>query len=150
MSSKTIIAILAVLIGAVAAAPVGAQATTLCPPGVTDATYCAAGNTSGVTWEQRFTKVSGNRSIKMTVRCKSSSRCTGRLYLESASGAKIYGAAHYTIKGGARATLRVRFTATARRALERTGRLTVTVTAVSNDVRSVLGHLSIKGLKKHG
>lgn len=150
MSSKMIIAILAVLTGAVAGAPASAQAATLCPPGVTDATYCAAGNASGVTWEQRFTKVSGDRSIKMTVRCKSSSGCTGRLYLESASGAKIYGTAHYTIKGGTRATLRVRFTAAARRALERTGRLTVTVAAVSGGVRSVIGHLSIKGLGKHG
>ena len=162
MSSKTIIAVLAAFLGAVAAAPAGAQAATLCPPGVTEATYCAVGNASGVTWEQRFTKVSGNSSVEMTVRCKSSSGCTGRLYLESsssssgasrlsrasASGRTIYGTARYTIKGGTRATLRIRFTAAAQRTLERTGRLAVTVAAVSNGVRSVIGRLSIKGRKK--
>jgi hypothetical protein len=150
MSSKTIIAVLTVFLGAVAAAPAGAQAATLCPPGVTEATYCAVGNASGVIWERRFTR-SGDRSIEMTVRCTLSSKCTGRLYLESASGRKIYGTTRYTIKGGTRATLRIRFTAAARRTLERrTGRLAVTVAAVSNGVRSVIGRLPIKGLEKHG
>jgi hypothetical protein len=163
MSSKTIIAVLTVFLGAVAAAPAGAQAATLCPRGVTDATYCAVGNASGVTWEQRFTKVSGNSSVEVTVRCKSSSGCTGRLYLESSSGASsgtsglslasasartIYGTSRYAVKDGTRAALRIRFTAAARRTLKRTGRLAVTVAAVSNGVRSVIGRLSIKGLKK--
>jgi hypothetical protein len=165
MSSKTIIAVLAVFLGAVAAAPAGAQTTTLCPPGITEATYCTAGNVSGLIWEQRFTKrrftqISSNSSIQMTVRCKLSSTCTGRLYLESASGAgglplalasgrTIYGTAPYTIKGGTRAALRIRFTAAGRRTLQRTGRLAVTVAAVSNGVRSVIGRLSIKGPRKH-
>ncbi len=154
MSSKTIIAALTIFLGAVTAAPAGAQAPTLCPPGVTDATYCAVGNASGLILEQRFTRSGdrsiGDRSIEMTVRCTLSSGCTGRLYLESASGGKIYGTTHYTIKGGTRAALRIRFTAAARRTLERTGRLAVTVAAVSNGVRSVIGRLPIKGLKQHG
>jgi hypothetical protein len=126
MSSKTIIAVLTVFLGAVTAAPAGAQAPTLCPPGVTDATYCAVGNASGVIWEQRFTKVSGDSSVKMAVRCKSSSGCAGRLYLEPSSGAgglsrasasarTIYGTARYAVKDGTRAALRIWFTPAARR-----------------------------------
>lgn len=166
MSSKTIIAVLTVFLGAVAAAPAGAQAAKLCPPGVTNAPYCVVGNASGVILEQRLRRTSGNRSsgdrsIEMVVRCTLSSTCTGRLYLESSSGASrlslasstgrtIYGTARYTIKGGTRAALRIRFTAAARRTLERTGRLAVTVAVVSNGVRSVIGRLSVKGLKMHG
>jgi hypothetical protein len=155
MSSKTIIAVLTAFLAAVAAAPAGAQAATLCPPGVTNAPYCVVGNASGLILERRLTRMSGNRSsgdrsIEMTVRCTLSSSCTGRLYLESSSGGKIYGTARYAIKGGTRAALRIRFTAAARRTLERIGRLTVTVAVVSNGVRSVIGRLSVKGLEKHG
>jgi hypothetical protein len=143
MSNKMIIAVLPVFLGAVAAAPVSAQGATLCPPGVTDATYCAVGNASGVTLERRFTRISGGRSAKMILRCKSSSPCTGRLYLESSSGEKVFGAATYAINGGKRAALRVQFTAATRRTLKRGGRLAATVAVVSNNVRSVIGHVSI-------
>jgi hypothetical protein len=155
MPRKTIIAVLAVLLGAVAPASASAPAEeSVCPPGITDATYCAAGNVSGLILLRHSAKTSDNRFVDVIVRCKSSSRCIGKLYLES-SGGKIYGKGHYSIANGKHATVHVKLTAAGRHALGKTGKLKVTVAAVSNGVRSVIGHLKIKGQKvtahhKHG
>jgi hypothetical protein len=142
MPKKTLIAILTVLAGALAAAPAGAA--TLCPPGVTDATYCAVGNQSGLTSKEHSTKTSNNKTFKYKVRCVKSGGCSGTLYFESATGV-IYG--KYSIKSGKTVTLTVTLNSAGRKALEKTGKLKVTVASVTSNVRSVIGSLTIKGHK---
>ena len=147
MPSMRAIAVLAVLLGALAAAPVGAGAAELCPPGVTDATYCAAGNVSGLSLKKHIVTTSTDSSIELTVPCKASAACSGQLFLEGPKG-KILGSVSYSIKAGKHAKLHIRLTAAGRKALEKTGKLTVKVAAVSKGLRSALGTETIKG-KKH-
>ena len=148
MPSKRIIAVLAVLLGALAAVSASAGAATLCPPGVTDATYCAVGNASGLVLQTHYARTSNDGFVDVTVPCAASPKCSGKLFLES-SGGKNYGSVTFSIKRGRHITLHVRLTAAARTALSKTGKRPVRVIAVSKRVRSVLGYLTIKGPKKH-
>jgi hypothetical protein len=148
MPSKRIIAVLAVLLGAVVAAPASAGAAELCPPGVKDATYCAAGNVSGVAVAKHTVTTSSDSAIDLTMQCKTSTPCVGKLYLEGPGG-KILGSVSYSIKPGGKAKLHVRLTAAGRKLLEKTGKLNVKVAAVTKGVRSGLGTVAIKGKKKH-
>jgi hypothetical protein len=145
MPKKTLIAVLTVLAGALAAAPAGAA--TVCPPGVTDATYCAVGNESGLTSKEHSTTTSNNKTVSYTVHCAKSGGCSGKLCFESATGV-IYGCTNYSLKNGETATLIVKLNSAGRKALEKTGKLKVTVVSVTGNVRSVIGHLTIKGHKK--
>jgi hypothetical protein len=147
MPSKRAIAVLAVLLGALAAAPSGAGAAELCPAGVTDATYCASGNVSGLTLKKHTVTTSNDSAIELTVPCKASATCSGKLFLEGPRG-KILGSVSYLIKPGQHVKLHIRLTAAGRKALEKTGKLTVKVAAVSKGLRSGLGTTTIKG-KKH-
>jgi hypothetical protein len=148
MPSKRIIAVLAVLLGAVVAAPASASAAEVCPPGVTDATYCAAGNVSGVAVAKRTVTTSNDRAIDLTVPCKTSTPCVGKLFLEGPGG-KILGTVSYSIKPGGTAKLHIRLTAAGRKLLEKNGKLNVKVAAVSKGVRSGLGTMKVVGKKKH-
>jgi hypothetical protein len=147
MPSKRIIAVLAVLLGVVVAAPASAGAAEVCPPGVTDATYCAAGNVSGVVLPKHTVKTSNDSAIDLTVPCKTSTPCVGKLYLEGPGG-KIFGSISYSIKPEGKAKLHIRLTAAGRKSLEKTGKLNVKVAAVSKGVRSGLGTVKVIGKKK--
>jgi hypothetical protein len=144
MPKKTLIAVLTVLAGALAAAPAGAA--TVCPPGVTDANYCAVNNESGLTSKEHSTTTSNDKTVKYKVRCVKSGGCSGTLYFESATGV-IYGSKKYSIKSGKTVTLTVTLNSVGRKALEKTGKLKVTVVSVTSNVRSVIGPLTIKGHK---
>jgi len=148
MSSKRAIAVLAVLLGALAAAPAGAAGATVCPPGVTDAIYCASGNASGLVLATHFVTSPNNNLAKVTLRCRGTGVCSGKLYLEGPKG-KIYGKVSYSIKHGKRSTLHVKLTPAGKAQLEKAGKMTITVTAVSKGVRSVSGRVTIMGHKTH-
>jgi hypothetical protein len=147
LPAKSILAVLAVLFGAVAVIPTSAGAATLCPPGVSDATYCLTGNVSGLTLKKRSVSTSNDVSVGITMSCTSSSRCSGKLYLEGSRG-RIYGSRRYSI-GRRPGTVHVRLTPAGRHVLERAGRLAVTVTAVAGGLRSLVGRVLIIGVKKH-
>jgi hypothetical protein len=91
---------------------------------------------------------SNDSSIDLTVPCKKSTTCSGKLFLEGAGG-KILGSVSYSIQPGKHAKVHVRLTAAGRKLLEKTGKLTIKLAAVSKGVRSSLGTLTIKGKKKH-
>jgi hypothetical protein len=163
MPTKRVIAVLAVVLGGLVAVPVGAGAAKhggggqegpneniqeQCPPGVQDATYCAAGNLSGLSLSKHTLTTSNNSVVNLTLPCKRSTTCSGKLFLEGAKG-KILGSVSYSIKPGKHATVQIRLTAAGRKALEKTGKLTIKLAAVSKGVRSSLGTLTIKGKKKH-
>jgi hypothetical protein len=148
MQRNRAIAVLAVLLGAAAAVPASAGAAELCPPGVTDATYCASGNVSGVGLSKHTVTTSTDTAIDLTIPCKASITCSGKLYLEGPGG-KILGSVSYSIKPGGHAKIHVRLTAAGRKMLEKTGKLKVKVGAVSKGVRSGLGTLTVNGKKKH-
>jgi hypothetical protein len=143
---RRVIAIAAFLAGGSLIAAPAVGATPVCPPGVTDATYCAVGNESGLTSKEHSTTTSNNKTVSYTVRCAKSGGCSGRLCFESATGV-IYGCKNYSLKNGETATLIVTLNSAGRKALEKTGTLKVTVVSISNNVRSVIGPLTIKGHK---
>jgi hypothetical protein len=163
MPSKRIIAVLAVLLGAVAAAPASAGAAgqgsgqqegsqeniqEQCPPGVNDATYCATGNISGVSLPKHTVTTSNNSVVELTLPCKARTTCSGKLYLEGPGG-KVLGSVTYSIKPGGHAKVHIRLTNAGRKLLEKTGKVSVKVAAVSKGVRSGLGTVTVKGKKKH-
>jgi hypothetical protein len=157
MSRRSLIASFAVIAGSVlAASPAGAATAIVCPPGVTDASYCASVNESGLS--SAHTASSSNDSIvKYTVKCAPGSGCAGKLLFETVTGGTsarghvatsvIYGSTAYSIAAGKTAKLTVHLTTVGRRALERTGKFTATVVSVTNGIRSVVGHVTVKGRK---
>jgi len=147
MSSKRAIAVLAVLLGTLAAAPSGAAGAELCPPGVTIATYCTEGNSSGLVLPVHNIRSPNNKFAKITLPCRGTGICSGKLYFEGRNG-KILGKVGYSIKHGKRAVLKVILTPAGKAQLEKTGKMTIMLTAVSKGVRSVIGHVTIRGIAR--
>jgi hypothetical protein len=141
---RKMIAAVAVVSIAPAAVPASASASApeLCPPGTTNATYCALGNPSGLALLTHHTEASTGGTVKVRLRCETHSQCTGTLYLE-ASGGKIYGTVLYAIDGRTSSVLTISLTAAAQLELKRARTLAVTVTAVTGGVKSVLGGLRV-------
>jgi hypothetical protein len=155
MPRKTLVAVLVALTGVIAAAPAGAASTTQCPPGVTDASYCATHNESGLKTAEKAIALH-NGAVKITFHCVVSPQCHGIIYLEGpgatssrahTSSVVVYGSAEYTVKFGETATISVPLNEAGLKALGRTGTLSTTAVAVSNGVRSVVAHLTVKGHK---
>ena len=148
---RRVIALAALLAGGSLIAAPTAGATLVCPPGVTNATYCAVGNESGLTSKEHSTTTSNNKTVRYTVRCAKNGGCSGRLCFESATGV-IYGCKNYSLKNGQTATLVIPLNAAGTKALAKSGVLKVTVVSITNKVRSVIGRLTVKGhkaAKKH-
>lgn len=145
-------------------APVAsANDTTSCPPGVSDASYCAKHNESGLKEEKGKNEATakGDKVVDVHISCNEHPGCKGKLVLEgpaakgasahsAAAGNVVYGTASYSLKFGESANVAVKLTAAGVKAIEQTGKLSATVAAVSGGVRSVVGHLTVKGHKtKH-
>lgn len=164
MSRNTLLACLAAIAALMVVAPVAsANDTTSCPPGVSDASYCAKHNESGLKEEKGKNEATakGDKVVDVHISCNEHPGCKGKLVLEgpaakgasahsAAAGNVVYGTASYSLKFGESANVAVKLTAAGVKAIEQTGKLSATVAAVSGGVRSVVGHLTVKGHKtKH-
>lgn len=138
----------------------GADATvTLCPSGSSLTGVCSSTNQSGATPEEHATKTTNDSIIRYVLHCAGPAECKGTIYFlpsghsasAHAAATTVYGSGEYAIPGGQDGTVIVHLTAAGKAALERTGKLTVSVTALSNGILSPLGTLAIKGkkVKKH-
>lgn len=135
----------------------GADATvTLCPAGSSLTGVCSSENQSGATPEEHSTKTSNDSIIRYRLHCALAVECKGTIYFlpsghtasAHSAATTIYGSGDYSIPAGQDGTVLVHLTAAGKAALERTGKLTVSVTALSNGIVSPLGTLAIKGKKK--
>lgn len=163
MPSKTILAAPAVLAALLVAAPAASAATTtVCPPGVKDATYCSTHNDSGVELklEPSHSLEIKNSFLFVKFTCTLVAGCHGEIVIEGAAGktssahaaatSVIYGRGTYSLKYKESAEVKVALTAAGEKAIANTGKLSATVAAVTNGVRSVVGHITVKGHKaKH-
>ena len=166
MRRNALTAALAALTALAVTAPVASADNTACPPGVSDAQYCASHNESGVETKGKGkteTEKSDDKTVKVHITCDKHPGCDGTIVLEgpaakssaahAAAASVVYGTASYSLKFGESANVSVPLTAAGVRAIQQTGTLSATVAAVSNGVRSVIGHIKVKGhkaAKKHG
>lgn len=164
MPSKTILAAPAVLAALLVAAPAASAATTtVCPPGVKDATYCSTHNDSGVELklEPSHSLEIKNSFLFVKFTCTLVAGCQGEIVIENPAGKTsssahiaaanvVYGTGKYSLKYKESAEVKVTLTAAGKKAIANTGKLSATVAAVTNGVRSVVGHITVKGHKaKH-
>lgn len=154
MSRKATIAILATAAMALAAAPSGASAAEKCAPGTSSGEYCEATETTGLsTKEHKTSPTNKDKAVDITLRCSLSQKCKGKLQLLSVGGGKaakhmaVYGTQDYSIKAKSKKTVKVNLDPKGRKALQRKGKLTVVIVAISEGVRERIGTLRIKGKK---
>ncbi len=141
MNIKKTTAVLAVIASTAVALPAGASAAPpkTCPPGVTSATYCSVGNTSGVVLLGivGFTNFSGT-GTSVLIHSTARTTTTGTLYLEGPHNV-IYGSASYSIAPGHTTFVSVTFTAAGKASVAHTLLQLLTVSSVTGGVRSIVG-----------
>lgn len=161
MRRNASLAALAALAALIVSAPSAGATTTTCPRGVNDAQYCASQNESGLeTKSKGKTEVdqsSNDKTVTVHITCDQHPGCEGTIVLEgpaakssaahAAAASVVYGTASYSLKFGESANVTVHLTAAGVNAVQQTGRLSATVAAVSHGVRSVVGHVTVKGHK---
>jgi hypothetical protein len=141
----------------------GADASfTLCPDGTTVSDLCSSTDDSGLHEDQPGdkSKTKNDKAVDDKMTCDSANPCDGTLYFvpsghtSSAHRAQagtpaetIYGKGSYAIGGGQTAVVVVKLTPAGTRSLEKTGKLTVSVIAVSGGIDSPVGSLTINGRK---
>lgn len=130
------------VVGALLVAPSSGAATSECPPGTTDTTYC----TPGLTLEAHTTRATGGGVTEVAVGCaESGPTCKGTVQL--VVGGNTVGSSGFTIKPGESADVKVQLSPSARRKLACTGKLRVKVVTVINGKKTTIGHVTIKGKK---
>lgn len=134
-------------------APGAGAALPECPPGTSANPYC----TPGLTLLSHSVRATQNREVKVTVRCaKNGPRCKGRLLLVRrgagssavASAGGTVGSSKYSVAPGKKANITVRLNGQGRRALERKGKLRVSVLTLISGDRTKIGNLLIRGKKR--